>query len=262
MELYVEILSILCRAFVYLEGRIERPTFVEHGSHYVFRYENPSIQAAVIQKSARMISGLHASLLLLQGGFVQELGAIFRTLDEFEEDILFLCQAIRTGEISKLHHEYLKSFYQEEFDLHKNAFLSDQIRPIIPRKKIQAAIANMPENQLNPSDTKELHRTLSQAYSGYVHGASGHIMEMYGGTPPQYYLSGMLGTSRIAEFGENCWDYFYRGLIAISMVALSFGEEKLFQELYAFRNYFENQSGRTEWEQPEKAIKRIKKEKA
>lgn len=261
IDLYLETLAVLHPAFQVLENKIEKPVLVKRGSYYVFRYKNQTIQAAVIQKLARLISGLHASLLLLQGGFVQELGAIFRTLDEFNEDILFLCQAIRTGELTELHQKYLDTFYQEEFEQPDNPFLSEQKRPTIPRKKIHAAIANIAESETNPSDTKEIHRTLSQAYSGYVHGASGHIMEMCGGNPPTYHLAGMIGTPRITGCTKNYWDYLYRGILSIMFVARSFSEQKLLKELFEFRDYFEKKSGKTKWEHPEKMIKKVKDKK-
>ena len=199
--------------------------------------------------------------MLLQEGLYRS-WCYFRTLDEFNEDIIFLCQAIRTGELTGLHQEYLKSFYQEEFDLPDNPLLSEQKRPTISRRKIHAAIANIPESETNPSDTKEIHRPLSQTYSGYVHGASGHIMEMYGGDPPRYYLAGMTDTPRIASCTENIFHYFHRGLMSVMFVTGSFGEQKLLQDLYAFRDYFEKKSGRTEWEHPEKMIKKLKDKKA
>lgn len=262
IDLYLETLPVLHRAFHVLENKIEKPAFVKRGTYYVFRYKNQTIQAAVIQKLARLISGLQASLLLIQGGFVQELGVIFRTLDEFNEDIIFLCQAIRTGEMTGLQQEYLKSFYQEEFDLPDNPLLSEQKRPTILRKRIHAAIANISESETNPSDTKEIHRTLSQTFSGYVHGASGHIMEMYGGDPPRYFLTGMIDTSRIASCAETTFHHFHRGLMSAMFVSCSFGEQKLLQDLYVFRDYFEKKSGRTEWEHPEKMIKEIKDKKS
>lgn len=43
----------------------------------------------MLQKFARLISGLHSLRLLLGSGFLQEMGVIQRTLDDFEEDILF-----------------------------------------------------------------------------------------------------------------------------------------------------------------------------
>ncbi|MBM4053912.1 MAG: hypothetical protein FJ264_04390 [Planctomycetes bacterium] len=106
--------------------------------------------------------------------------------------------------------------------------------------------------------SKEIHRTLSQTFSGYVHGASSHIMEMYGGDPPRYYLAGMIDTPLIASCTENIFHYFHRGLMSVMFVAGSFGEQKLLQDLYTFRGYFEEKSGRTEWEHPEKMIKKMK----
>jgi hypothetical protein len=182
-------------------------------------------------------------------------------LDEFSEDILFLCQAIRTGEITELHKSYLEVFYQEEFDNPDNPFLSTQKRHTIPRKKIHASLSRIPEQELNPNDSQELYRTLSQAYSGFVHAASTHVMDMYGGNPPKFHLSGMLGTPRIQEFVENAWDYFYRGLISTMMVALSFKQDALLQRLYAFRAYVEAQSNYTEWEHPEVLIRNQKSKK-
>ena len=261
INLFNKTLSELEKAFNVLESQIDKPQFVKRGSRDVFRYENPTIKAAIIQKLARVISGLHASLVLLQAGFVQELGAILRTLDEFNEDIIFLCQSLSDGKLTDLHKKYLDSFYQEEFNEPDNPFLSEQNRPTIPRRKIHAAISNIPGFNLNPSDHKELLRTLSQAYSGYVHGASVHIMDMYGGNPPHYHITGMLGTPRIAEFTRITWDYFYRGLLYVMLVAHSFGQDELLKKLFAVRDYFEKQSGQSKWESPEKLINKMKKKK-
>jgi hypothetical protein len=262
INLYKEILPVLERAFSILESKIKKPTFIKRGSYHVFRYADKSVEAAIIQKLARIISGLNASLSLLSGGFVQELGALFRTLDEFNEDIIFLCQVIQSSQVSEFHQKHLDSFYKEELDQPDNAFESTQKRHPTPRKKIQAAISNMPESELNPSDHKKVLRTISKAYSGYVHGASCHIMEMYGGNPPHYHISGMLGTPRIVESIKDSWNYFYRGLLSVMFAAKAFKEDDLLKELSVFRDYVEKKSGKTEWEKPEKIMKEIKRKKA
>ena len=258
MDLLIQIANVIEGAFRKIESCIEPPVFIESDHGNVFRFQEESIEAAVVQKCARLTSGLNASIVLLSSGYTQELGALFRMLDEFNEDINFLCQAIRKGEISELHKKYLDDFYQEEFDKPGNALLSTQKRETIPRRKIHAALSKVPEQELNPSDNKEVHRTISQAYSGYVHAASTHVMDMYGGNPPRFCVSGMLGTPRIDEFTINAWDYFYRGLLAIMMVALTFKEHDLLKELYGFRDYVEITSGNTEWEHPEVLVKRSK----
>lgn len=255
MALFTEISQVLESAFRKLESRTGPAEFVESGPGRVFRFKEKSLEAAIVQKTARMISTLNASRVLLQAGYVQELGALFRMLDELNEDILFLCQAKRSNELTDLHSRYLAAFYKEEFEKPNNAFMSEQKRETIPRKKIHAYLSRIPEQEMNASDFANLHRTLSQTYSGYVHAASPHIMEMYGGNPPMFHLRGMRGTPRIAEFSENAWDYFYRGLISVMYVVGAFGENELLQELFTFRDYVENASGKTEWEHPEKMVK-------
>lgn len=258
IKLFHEISVVIENAFREIEATVPSPAFIELGPGKVFRFKEESVEAAIVQKCARMISGLNASLVLLKTGYVQELGALFRMLDEFNDDILFLCQAIREGEVSDLHKKYLKAFYQEEFDNPDNAFLSEQKRETIQRRKIHSAISRIPEQELNPSDAKQLLRTLSQAYSGYVHAASPHVMEMYGGYPPKFHVTGMLGTPRIAESQKNAWNYVYRGLITTMIVVLTFKKHDLLKELYKFREYVEIQSGKTDWEHPEESIKREK----
>lgn len=87
-------------------------------------------------------------------------------------------------------------------------------------------------------------------------------MDMYGGNPPRFHLSGMLNTPRMKESIADAWNYFYRGLISTMMVALSFKENELLKELYSFRHYFEEQSGKTEWDTPENKIKNLKNKNA
>ena len=47
---------------------------------------------------------------------------------------------------------------------------------------------------LNPSDAQSAMSTLHKAYSGYVHGAYPHIMELYGGNPARFHMAGMRDT--------------------------------------------------------------------
>jgi len=241
------------------------PSAIMLGRGWVLRYEKKfqCLELAIVQKLARYISGLNASLLLLESGYTQELGAIFRTLDEFQEDIIFLAlPVVGSIDITEIHNKYLEQFFQEEFDNPDNAILSTQKRDPIPRKKIWAVIASSGQSGLNPHDQREVARTISQTYSGYVHGASCHICEMIGGNPLHYFLSGMAGTPRQTEFAYNYWDYAYRGLISVVFAANALGESELVDRGYKFIEYFEKITGDTGSGDPEKLIKRVKRKKS
>lgn len=166
MTIYQETNDFLVQCFHRLEAPLPSPVPTKLGSDVALRYNIHQLEIAIIQKLARYVSGLNASLLLLETGYTQELGALFRTLDEFHEDIVFLALPILGGiETTDTHKKYLENFFQEEFDNPDNAILSTQKRETIPRKKIRAVIANSVLNALNPHDSQELSRTISQAYS-------------------------------------------------------------------------------------------------
>ena len=68
-------------------------------------------------------------------------------------------------------------------------------------------------------------------YSGYVHAASPHIMDMYGGKPGQFHMRGMLEHPAYNEYKQDLWNYFYRGIVLCSLAAEAFGNENLFKKL-------------------------------
>lgn len=227
-----------------LEKRVPLPQRKAFDDGFVYRYVERSIHQALIQKLARVISGLHAARILLKHGFVQEQAALQRMLDELYEDITFLAYAVIFNDLTELHRKYLEAFYEEEFDKPDDPMGSTQKRLMVPRKKIRAYLARMEGPDLDPSRGVELSRTLSKTYSGFVHGASPQIMDMYGGNPPKYHVSGMLGTPRIEEYREDLWNYFYRGIIAFGFVAKAFGEEALFASILRYRDDFERHPGK------------------
>lgn len=236
------VLDTLDGAFLRLERQVPAPRPTTLGTVYCFRFSEKSIEQAVVLKLARMVSGLRAARILLEHGFVQEQAAIERILGEIWEDVLFLVIAIWRKEQDPLHERYLDAFYQEEINETGDLVESEQKRPMVPRKKIQAYIAGFQSDELNPSDGMKLLRTITKAYSGFVHAACPQVMEMYGGTPPRFWLSGMLGTPKIAEYGEDLWNYYYRGLLSFQQAASAFGDLELETILRRRTQWFENES--------------------
>jgi len=225
-----------------LAQRVPQPQCVPYKDSFLFRYAEKSIYQALVQKLARLVSTLHAARLLMEHGFVQEQAALQRILDEMTEDINFLAYAVIFNDKTPLHQTYLDAFFEEEFDA-DSAIASTQKRPMVPRKKIHAYLARL-EGGLDPSNGSETYRTVSKAYSGFVHAASPQIMDMYGGNPPRFHMRGMLDTERHQEHRDDLWNYFYRSIIAFACVVKAFGDEVLFTKIVEFRNQFERQSGK------------------
>ena len=222
-DLYKQTLQNLGASFDVLYAQIGPPKVVRFGNEYAYRYEEQSIHQAIIQKLARLVTGLQSIMLLNRCGLLQEQAVVQRTLDEFEQDINFLSFAAIFDDRSALHDRYLEAFYEEEFDSPRNATASTQKRPMIPRTKIIAYLAKDRGTGYDQSSSIKVMRTISKTYSGYVHGASPHLMELCYGEPPRFYLFGSNDSPLFNDHEADMINYFYRGILAFAVSAKAFG---------------------------------------
>lgn len=233
----------MAAAFRRVEAAVPQPSTVPSGRAFVFRYENKGIHEALIQKLARYISGLNAAAVLLRAGYVQEIGVLFRTLDEIQEDIFFLAVAETNGALTERHAKYLDAFYAESVFSRPEGSLEIKKPDLLPRKKIRAHTLSMLGAGIDTSSATSAGESVSTAYSGYVHAASENVMDMYGGSPPHFHITGMSDTPRIDEMYEEADSYIYRGLMATSAVVKAFGDAALLAELEEFLAKYEFANG-------------------
>jgi hypothetical protein len=217
--------------------RVSAPKLAPYKNSFVYRYTEKTVHQALVQKLARVVSGLHAARLLLDAGFLQEQAAQQRILDEIFEDISFLSFSVIFGDSTPLHKNYLDWFFQEEFDPN-DVVVTSKDRGMVPRQKIRSYLDRSVSGPKGSSKNLDALRTVSKAYSGYVHAASPQIMDMYGGNPPQFQMRGMQGTQRQAEHRADIWNYFYRGIIAFCHTAKAFGDDELFDSIRKFEAEF------------------------
>lgn len=259
ISLFKETVLQLETALIKLESLVDSPVFIEDPNYPRYRHNEQSSGTAAFLKAFRIVSALNASLVLLEKGFTQELGVLFRTVDEFLEDIVFLLTPQPDGKVSDAQQQFLDDFYQEEFNDPTSPMPSDQKRNRVARRKIHASLANTTSDIVNPSDGTEIRRTLSQAMSGFVHGAYPHIMENYGGNPPHYHLNGMLGTPIYDTHLDQSRHYYYRGIQAVMFLCQAFGDEDLLNELFNLRESFEKSASLTLSGEVEKMVAKLKK---
>jgi len=222
--------------------RVPAPRRAQFRHSFVYRHVEKTVHQALVQKLARMVSTLRAARLLLDAGFVQEQAALQRILDEIIEDISFLSFSVILGNSEPSHKNYLEWFFQEEFDPN-DAVVTSKSRASVPRRKIQAYLDRCVSGPKGSSKDLDASRTVSKAYSGFVHAASPQIMDMYGGVPPRFHMRGMLGTERQAEHSADLWNYFYRVIIACCLSAKAFGDEELFVSIRKFEAEFLRETG-------------------
>jgi hypothetical protein len=82
--LYRATLDEMNRALTSFMEKIPQPQPMLFGGLVAYRFKEHDLLQAIVQKLARVISGLSATSLLLNNGYLQEHGAIQRMLDEFQ----------------------------------------------------------------------------------------------------------------------------------------------------------------------------------
>jgi hypothetical protein len=205
-----------------------------------FRHELKDDKQFVFLKGVRYMSLLNASLTLFMSSFFHEMGILARCMDEALEDVMFFLRRTgENGELSKRQTEALAEFYQEEFENISVGMLRNNERRRVPRKSVRAAIAALPENEVNPHDMAQIHGTIYDTFSGYVHGAYPHIMELYGGWPPRYHTQGMRGSPRQVEGARQLVLYVHRGIMIGHCVAMKLERWDIADQILTLRSALE-----------------------
>jgi len=238
IDLFQPVLKALEDAFREVETKVVPPVRRPWGNSFVFRYTEQTIQQAIVQKLARMISGLHAIKTLLNCGLFQEQGMVQRAVAEIDEDILFLSLAIIHNDVTALHTEFLRHFYAEEFADPSDIVGSHTSRGMSKREKIRGYIHAKGLAGANAARAARIDKVLTKAYSGYIHGASPHIMDMYGGQPARFDINGSTKGARHESHHRDAANYFYRAALTMAAAAKAFGDESLFATVRASADEF------------------------
>lgn len=237
-ELLQKTLIEMDAAVAHFTGLVPPARTVRFGDGLAFRHVERLPQQALVQKLARIPSALRAAQLLCDHGFYQDQAALQRVIDELQEDAVFLAIPLLFGGLEEIHKQFLASFFAEDFDPHTGKPTLEQ-RSMVPRKKIRAYIARSPLSAGDPSTQDQAGRVISKTYSGYVHSASPYIMDAYGGMPPRFFTSGMLGTARELSHRRDIENYYYRGFSSFTISAKALGQDSLFHRLYEFGKLYQ-----------------------
>lgn len=247
------------RAYMALEGSpwIGPPEWIT--SENQFRHQRKHDCLLIYLKGIRTVSLLNASVVLLEAGYVHEVGILCRCIDEAIEDMIFFIRNLgENSNPTESQEKILKEFFQEQFADPMSPLGSSIKRDRVPRRKVRATIAGLPENEVNPHDHVQLTKTVYDTFSGYVHGAYPHIMELYGGQPARFHMTGMANTPRTEEWQRQLIDYAYRGILGAWFTARRLGEDGVAAEVFSLRQEFERRYPHVLGE-PNELIKKIKK---
>jgi hypothetical protein len=200
-----------------MTGLIDKPVFLDAGTANArFRYERPNALTLQVLKCVRVVSALDAAVILLTRGHTTEVGVLFRTIDDFLADIMFVDEAVTTGNANAAQQQFLDKYFVDEAMINHNE----------RRQKVQASEARTIGGD-NPHRIKEIVSKVDDAFSGIVHGSYQSVMEMFG--------SG----GRFVEYRHHLGLYVHRSLNIFCKVAYNLGHEELSFMLRELRREFE-----------------------
>lgn len=156
----------------------------------VFEYSERSAKVVAVLKIVRATQGLAAIELLCRQGLFVDMGAIVRCVSDCEWEVYFLLENYPSA--SPHVDQFVKAFFESSI---VEYLLSET--PAVPTKKIRSAVVRVLK-QGHDQETSNRIQNIYKTYSGYIHANYAHIMEMFGGSPATFNLTGIPSTIQIA----------------------------------------------------------------
>lgn len=213
------ILDLLDWSFDILQHLVPKPVMVVRQGSYTYRYREKMVEQAMVQKVARVISGLRAIEVLSQNGLFQEQAALQRVHDELTEDIFFMCLALRQEPHCKTLKQLVDAFYAEPIGEAPGKSDPPKGPDSPPRQKIRARTAALGGATADPHGQIVVAATVSRAYSSFVHASTEAIMDMYDPGSGRFLTASMLGSEFAGDHKADADNYYFRSVVAVSQLA-------------------------------------------
>jgi len=230
----IEKLEEIISAF---EQELERPA-LKGGS---FAYKSPTLKHICFLKAIRIISGLNALVVLLEAGYLTEMGVLLRTIGECVNDIYFLLEKFpdKTPEVEK----YISIFLNKDAD--ELQIVEDETKRI-RRTKARTILASrvrvLAEHMNLLVDRDAVYKNYD-TYSGYVHACYPNIMELYvGGSAGKFHLQGFKKSSRTRDWEKALVDFIRITILVFGYMAEQYDKPELIHKIRELMNWFEKQA--------------------
>ncbi|NKM30767.1 hypothetical protein [Rhizobium laguerreae] len=181
-EQYAIAMQAIDLSIRHMEKAVPAPSLsLAPGGYQAYRFRDKLFQQAILLKTVRIGSALRALKLLLDHGLMLDAGASMRILDELGSDVLFLAgPLVMRTVVEDRHNQFLAEFFQEEFN-NADPLKSTQKRHRVGRREIRAYIARTYKTEFSESHVVSVTAIIDGVFSGFVHGAAVHTMDVFDG---------------------------------------------------------------------------------
>src|SRR5438445_7999092 len=221
MELIKEAIRELEAALSRLVVKVGPPIYIVEADKPRFRYATPDPIKLMVLKAVRVVSGLNAATVLLEAGYVVEMGVLFRTIDDYVDEILFIGEVVETRTATTPQKSFIEAFFEDDTRTTTELLQDPPRRRRVERKKIHASQDRVLGRFVpqRPGLVRRMARAIDDVYSGVVHGSLTSIMELYeGGDRERFRVHGMLDTPRIRTYRIELAHYTHRALNTLGVI--------------------------------------------
>lgn len=239
----LELIQILEKAADRFATALGKPLILPEKGKERVRYADPDSRHFQVLKAVRVVSGLRASMILLETGHTQEIGVLLRTIQEFLEDITYVQEAHETGQPTAGQKDIINHFFESDLKTTKEMLEGQPKLKRVGHKEKVSSQSRFFSPVANSDHVRHMLNAIYNGLSGYVHGDYPQIMELYeanlSGGSEKFRMRGMLGTAKIKPFQRQIACYIHRSLNIFSVIAKVLGLNELSNSLIEQRKTFE-----------------------
>jgi hypothetical protein len=245
-QLLTECVDLLELAASSFSGMIKPPVYVARPDEH-FEYENPDEKTFAILRCVRIASDFRAVMILLEHGHVQQVGVLMRGIVEFNMDLDVVIGPYLVPETKNDVDQRIAEYFSEPSWNFRRILEDPKKRATTPRRKTYALIAKVLGESVEPANPYQVRQTvkaLEEGYSGYVHGAYEHIMELYDPYDRRFAIRGI--PERIWEWMGYIALNLHQSLNCFAAIASFFGLKDLSKTIFEKRRELEVSRAYTE----------------
>ncbi len=226
-------------------AQLNPPLFYHSGqAHFGFRFAKPDRRHFCLLKSVRAVSALNAAALLAQYGYCQEIAVLIRTSIECTTHIKYVLSdcddaSDKNAELEKYISDYFADFARNApSDFKRTKLPQGAVHRVIGDELKQSNLEHDFENRFTGVDPAKLFSNVYLTYSNYVHARYPEVMDMYGGDPGHFHLSGMGGTPKDRENLEIL-DVFVEDVsLALKLISIKLNMQNLVIQDPALKDWY------------------------
>lgn len=206
---------------------IGEPSFIKEKG--VFEYQGQGVEIVAVLKAVRAAQGIKSLDMLCRNGLFIDMGAIYRCVGDCTSEVYFLLESYpkQSSNVQK----FVKAFFATTIDSDLSAKTEH-----VPTKEIRSAVVRVLTGRKQDESIRTKLLNVYQSFSGYTHAHYSHIMQIYGGTPPDFSfnVSGVPSVQQRDKQMQLVEQAYLSVLYSLAFIAHTLNLNDLYKEIWSY----------------------------